>query len=199
MTVKTYQFGQQDLSLLYCKGICANFEDDTQRAGFEEQTNLLRSVFPHRKVVVFNNPTGIGEFFSDSQAQKEKTEAIADQFRKVILSQLESRPDLPLPIVVHSHGALIAKLALEGLDRAQREKLHVYACGGVVMLPKSLGHSVRNFVFKGDLISRNANKKFDPEGILQRIMKVTKRSLRKGIDIKDALFTQFKKDWFGEY
>ncbi len=199
MSVKIFEIGQQDKSLLYCNGICSNHADESQRANFDQQTELLTSVFPNRKVVVYNNPTGLGEFFTNDAAQNEQIEAIATQFSKLIREKIKDAKQERVPIVAHSHGALITKLALERLQAEERAMVDVYAFGGVVMLPKALACSVKNYVFKGDMIAQSANDKFDPKGVLQRVIQAAERSQLDQVSLEDALFNQFKKDWFREY
>ena len=75
-------------------------------------------------------------------------------------------------------------------------KLHVYTFGGVVMIPKSLASVVQNYVFKGDLICRDGNKKNDPNGTLKKVIRITERSIVDGVSLKTALCEKFIEDWY---
>jgi hypothetical protein len=100
--------------------------------------------------------------------------------------------------MAHSHGAWITKKALEVLNPDERKHIHVYTFGGVVMIPKKLAASVENYVFKGDMISRGGNKRYDPEGTLERVVKIQQRSLAEKTSIEKALFSQFLEEWYAE-
>lgn len=201
LAVKTFEYGTQDQTLLYCNGICANSEGEVwEKSNLEEQKNLLISTFPNRKVVIYNNPTSLGEYYTNNEEQKQKIDNIVDQYCQTIRQHLNKGNQKRISLLAHSHGALITKLALQKLDFEEREKLDVYALGGVVMIPKSLGHSVRNFVFKGDIVCRSGNDKFDSKDrILEKVIKVTERSQLNEIDLTQALFDQFQEDWYREH
>lgn len=201
-SIKSFEYGKQEQILLYCNGICANSEgEEWEKSNLEQQKDLLISIFPNRKIVIYNNPTGLGEYYTNNEIQAQKIDDIAGQYCQKIRHYLKSSGNQEhIPILAHSHGALITKLALQKLSFEERDKLDVYSFGGVVMIPKSLGHRVQNFVYKGDVVCRSGNDKFDSkEGILEKFIKVTERSQLNQIEITQALFDQFQEDWYREY
>lgn len=201
-SINSFEYGKQEQILLYCNGICSNSEgEDWEKSNLEQQKDLLISSFPNQKIVMYNNPTSLGEYYTNNEIQAQKVDDIAGQFCQKIRHYLKNSDNQEhIPILAHSHGALITKLALQKLSFEEREKVDVYSFGGVVMIPKSLGHSVQNFVYKGDVVSRNGNDKFDSkEGILEKFIKVTERSQLNQIEITQALFDQFTEDWYREY
>lgn len=64
------------------------------------------------------------------------------------------------------------------------------------MIPKSLASVVQNYVFKGDLICRDGNKKNDPNGTLKKVIRITERSIVDGVSLKTALCEKFIEDWY---
>jgi hypothetical protein len=199
--IKVLEYGAQEQIVLYCNGVCANSEgEDWEKSNLEEQRDLLISSFPNRKIVIFNNPTSLGEYYTNSEEQVQKIDDIVGQFCLKIRQYLKNGNQEHIPILAHSHGALITKLTLQKLSFEERKKLDIYSFSGVVMIPKSLGHHVQNFVYKGDMICRNGNDKFDSqERILEKVIKITERSQLNQVEITQALFDQFQEDWYREY
>ncbi len=188
----------QQTPLVYCNGICSNHDDEGQRGNLNDQTSLLSSIFS-RKLVVFNNPTGLGEFFTNSEEQRQKIDEIATQFARCMREQVEKSGNQRVPVFAHSHGALITKLALEKLQPEIADLVDVYSFGGVVMIPKMLAGNVKNYVAKGDMICRAGNDKFDLEHTLEKIIKLTDRMRLDEVPLEEAVVAQFKEDWFREY
>lgn len=161
VTVKTLDFGSSKLedpnfALIYCNGISSNFDDENiQRPKLQEQVEVLLTAFGHRKFTVFNNPTNLDDYLTMGQSRENKEQLIATQFAEFIRNNIKNLSPLQsINVLAHSHGAVITKMALELLTLKEREKLEVYSLGGVTMIPKSLATVVENYVFKGDMISR---------------------------------------------
>ena len=137
-------------TILYCNGIENNVEEASQSA------LLIAEAFGRKKVILCHNPTTIQEFGDGKGEQQLRERSLADSLGKKI-SECALKSNNEIILFVHSHGALLAKKALEKLDESIRDKVRVYSFGGVATIPSSYGNIVQNYVIDGDIFSHFGN------------------------------------------
>lgn len=135
-------------TILYCNGIENNVKDASESA------LLISKAFGDKKVILCHNPTTIQEFGDSKGEQQLREISLADSLGKKIS---ESAQKNEIILFVHSHGALLAKKALEKLDPSVRAKIRVYSFGGVATIPNNYGSIVQNYVISGDIFSHFGN------------------------------------------
>lgn len=204
-SIKTLEYGNDNL-LIFCNGVNTSNAIETQKANLLEQVETISSAFGNHKktgVKSFHNITNLDEYLCQSQTHEErviKEEKIAGQFAAFISKQVEhlDKTKTRIYILAHSHGALITKKALELLKPNERNQLNVYTFGGVAMIPKNLGNVVENYVYKEDLIARNGNKRYGSSEVLEKVIKITERSLADKTSYENAFLTKFFEKWYNE-
>lgn len=175
-----------NINLLYCNGI----EATTTQA--EEQAAMISGAFKGSKVTLFHNPTMLqGYVQRDSSEEVRQADLATDLANKIRDILLEKGT---LLLFAHSHGAFLVKNALLRLDAKERQQINVFTFGGVAMIRNSLAGKVHNFVFEQDLIAQTGSKKYDPDGILNRVIQITKKMRTEALSEEEAIRLQSAED-----
>lgn len=184
-------------TILFCNGIM----NDEKAA--EESAGLISEVFGGRQVFYYHNPTGLKDYFSfgpeNIHEQVSLAAGLAREINSFINTDLEKGKLEPqrvcVALFVHSHGAVIAKSALEVLSKF-KSYIRVYAFGGAALIPNSLAQKVQNYMFDEDIIAEMGNIKSEDEKILRSVKEIKEIAAREKQEEVHAIYFKAYKDLY---
>ena len=181
--------------VLFCNGIM-----NDQIAALES-AKMLSSALGGRKVFVYHNSTGLRHYLDAKNGELERqttdvARSLAKHIHAFVLANQEENvgdPDNCVALFVHSHGAVVAKKALEylaELSKTAKDHVRVYAFGGATLIPNQLANEVHNYIFHEDIISDLGHAFEKDRATLYQTKKIAKRVKEEGIDLQTAITQQ---------
>lgn len=182
-TLNSSQFVEStetDTAIVFCNGLGNSHEDA------EASASLVSRAFGGREVSIFYNPTTLDQYLNPATVQRDhEAELIRQLFDHIVVAMKEKTKTL---IIAHSHGAVLAKRAIEKLSDDQRGSIHLFAFGGATVIPKNLAGRVVNCFFEDDLISEMGNNIDEIEKrVLQILKRIHKLSEEHKCSLEDAV------------
>lgn len=162
------------VSFIFCNGI-ENGAEDAQESG-----QAISEALTSQRVTVFHNPTTFGNYKDRSDEQLRMQSAISKQFAELIRQEIHRHRhadiadrEIRIILFVHSHGAVVARRALDRLTVPERNRVEVFAFGGATMIPNNRARVARNYIRESDLIARAGNVR-DHRNVFYDISRVHK-------------------------
>lgn len=170
-------------TIILCNGIETTLEEALAKG------RSISQMYGGREVVVFHNPTSLvgytAAYYTPSMEALREQGVLSRTLRELILSHIQQHQDnlavdrtaIRIILFVHSHGARIAFRALSELQDEEKQKIHVYAFGGAILIPKNFARVAQNYFLDGDYIAGRANGK-DLNQDLERHLEIHGRMKR---------------------
>ena len=196
LSVGTHQVPGQ--TIVFCNGILNDKESALESA------KTLSSILSDQKIVVYHNPTTLSHYLkpneNDSEFQLDLAKGLAKLIHESILMSQEKgieKENISVTLFAHSHGAVVAKQALEELeafDETAKSHVNVHAFGGATLIPTALANKVHNYVFNHDLISHIGNAWEPTSHSLYRVKTIAILMKNENIDSQTAIAKQVAKE-----